>query len=612
MRRRALGVALAAALAAAGPAGAQEPPAKRSESVSFLRTVPEPGVISARFRDGLMYVSAESGLSIYDVRDAERPRELGRLALPNFENEDVDVGGNIALISNDPSEGAGLLHVVDVSDPSAPRRLSSFNTGTADAGLFTQFLPDPLGVGWGTGHTASCVDECRYAYLAGTLRGIDVVDLRDPAHPRYVRNFPAEEATFGLATHDVQFDGEGNALVSGAGGVAAYDVSDPVDPRLVYRTDDTARSRYAANPANDGSTVNDFIHHNSLRLPKSSVAGAGGDPAADSDVLAITEEDYSRPACQGAGSFQTWRLTSDRGEDGARLARFLDRWDVEVDPSRQSLCSAHYFDVRGGLLAQGWYEQGARFLDVSDPGDIRQVGYWIPDKALTWGALYPPTDPAGEVVYALDNARGIDVLRFDRPEPGTAPLPTVVAPPGNAAEPGAGGAPAAGAAAARTNVAVRVGDGRRWVRRGGRSRYRVTVRHLAGPAARDVRVAVRLPRGLLRRGRTRVVRRLAVLRPGASRTWRIRVRVPRRTRRRALVVTARVTLADDANPRDDRAADRTLVRRRPLARAAADRLLARDLAALPAVRAPRVPGRARPIPYRRSAYGWVCRLSGRR
>jgi FAD-dependent urate hydroxylase len=63
------------------------------------------------------------------------------------------------------------------------------------------------------------------------------------------------------------------------------------------------------------------------------------------------------------------------------------------------LCSAHYFDVRDGLVAQAWYESGTRFLDVSDPSNIRQVGYWIPAKNVTWSAYYPPTDPTGQIVY---------------------------------------------------------------------------------------------------------------------------------------------------------------------------------------------------------------------
>ena len=621
MKRAAVGAALLA-LAAAAPAAAQEPPAKKSPEVSFVRFLPEPGVISARFRDGLMYVSSENGLTIYDVRAPEEPREIGRLPLPNFENEDIDLGRNVALISNDPTEGAGLLHVIDISDPTAPRRITSFNTGTADGGAFTKPLGVP-GIGWGTGHTASCVDDCNWVYLAGTGSGIDIVDLRDPANPKYAGNFPANEAKnaqyaelYGETgvVHDVQFDGDGNALVSGMGGVAAYDVSDPLNPQLVYRTDETSRSRYFQTLGNDdGSTVNDYIHHNSMRLKNSDIATSGGNPAADSDVLAVTEEDYTRPACRGAGSFHTWEI--ERAGRGARVARFLDRWDVEVDPSRQSLCSAHYFDARGGLIAQGWYEQGTRFLDVSDPRDIRQVGFWIPNKTLTWGALYPPTDPTGEIVYALDNSRGIDVIRIDRPEPGQRPLATVVAPPGNAPEPGGGGpggtAPS-GENAVRPNVALRVTDGRRRARRGGRSRYRVRVKHIAGPAARDLRVTIRVPRGMLRRRGTRLVRRLASLGPGQTRTWRFTGKIPKRKRLRTLLVQAVVTAADDANPRDNRAVDRTRIARRGarrarrLSRAEADLRLARNLRFMRTVRAPAIAARGGAA--RRSSYGWVCRV----
>lgn len=38
----------------------------------------------------------------------------------------------------------------------------------------------------------------------------------------------------------------------------------------------------------------------------------------------------------------------------------------------------------------------------------------MPTKGETWSALFPPTDPTGTIVYALDFARGIDILRVDR------------------------------------------------------------------------------------------------------------------------------------------------------------------------------------------------------
>ncbi len=437
----AVALALGWALLAAPAAGAQAPPAEKSDNVTWMGTLAEPQVVSAHFRTRgareEMYVSTLRGLATYDVTDPAKPVQMGFLPLPHFENEDVDIAASrdLVLISNDPSEGAGVLYVVSVADPAAPAIVGQMSTGNAGSGsgfgfLFDAFpgvVPLPESVKTGTGHTASCVDaggvECRYVYLAGTAAGIDIVDLGDPAAPEYAtpRNFPAEAATAALASHDVQFDRGGLAWIAGYGGTAAYDVSDPLAPELVYRTDEQGRSRYAEDPANDGSSLNDFIHHNSLRIPNGSLASppAGADPGADSDVVLITEEDYNRPGCAGAGSFETWRISADEDADGTPLLHPLGRFDVEEDAAgAPALCSAHYFDERAGLVAQGWYEQGTRLLSVADPADVRQVGYWIPAGNVTWGALFPPNDASGEIVYALDHSRGIDVLRVDRPGAG--------------------------------------------------------------------------------------------------------------------------------------------------------------------------------------------------
>ena len=267
------------------------------------------------------------------------------------------------------------------------------------------------------------LDDCQYAYLAGTSDGIDVVDLTVPSAPVYAtpRNLPVPEATGGLATHDVQFDRAGHALIVGAGGTAIYDVSNPLAPVLLANTDASGKSDYGTDFGADGSTLNDLIHHNSHRLPNSSVQGSPGPPNGDSDVMVITEEDYQRPTCAGAGSLQTWRIGADN------VIRNLDRWDVEQDPASRdnALCSAHYFDEDAGLLSQGWYEQGTRFFDVTNPADIRQVGFWIPQKNVTWGAVFHPVEK--ETVYALDHSRGVDVLHVERF--GGPPAPTVTTPP---------------------------------------------------------------------------------------------------------------------------------------------------------------------------------------
>ena len=127
-------------------------------------------------------------------------------------------------------------------------------------------------------------------------------------------------------------------------------------------------------------------------------------------MLAITEEDYPKPTCEGQGSLQTWRITDERNADGTIKLELLDLWTTELNELANQTgrspatgnCSAHWFDEDGGLLAQGWYDQGVRFLDISNPRNIRQVGYY----ATTGHVLGAPTSrrpiPSTRSSTALD------------------------------------------------------------------------------------------------------------------------------------------------------------------------------------------------------------------
>ena len=376
-----------------------------SPNVSLLTTIPSPGVIGARFRDGLMYVTSVSGLTIYDVGDPAAPVEVGRLPLPHFENEDVDLGGDILLISNDAAESTGILYVIDISNPTAPAILSQ-----------TQMGGNP--VEGGPGHTASCILKCKYAWVTDT-GGIRVYDLTDPVAPVNKGTFESP-ANGEIATHDVQVDGNGLAWVVGFGGAVAYKL--PADytgdglGKLVAQTDERGLSTYMAELGlGDGSNPNDYILHNSHRIK-------------GSNVLYITEEDYNRPGCRGAGSFETWNVPTNRkGMPNGGQVILIGQWATELNvaetTSAAAMCSAHYFDVRRNVVAQGWYEQGVRFLDVSDPAKIRQIGFFSAPTALNWAAYFPPTDPTGEIVYSFDATHGIDVLKLARPAKGALSVP---------------------------------------------------------------------------------------------------------------------------------------------------------------------------------------------
>jgi hypothetical protein len=447
---------------------------------------------------------------LFDVSEPRAPVRVGRLELPTAQNEDVDVGSGILLVSDDPFGGRGVLHVVDVRDPANPRLLSSYRT----------WLPRDRGIG----HTATCIQRCRYAWLAGSHAGIEVVDLRDPAHPRRAGRFGARAAAAGgLGTHDVQVDGSGLAWVAGSNGTAAYDVSNPVRPRLVRRTD-----RRGSRPP-----LNNLIHHNSLRLRR--------------DVVAITEEAFGS-GCRGAGTLQTWRVRR-------RRLTPLDSWGVERDRSARVLCSAHYFDARDGLIAQGFYEQGVRLIDARRPGRLRQVGYYVARPGLFWGALFAPTDPTGSTVYALDHSRGIDVLAVDRAA--LRPVRRAGSRPSGPAKPGWG---------------LSIFDGYDRVRPGQRLLIGVDVGGQGGPV--DVQVAippalvgVRPPGG---GSFDRVTRTLRYRLRSGGRIRFVRARVTRSARLGTqLELIGYVSGPDDPMPLDDRGVDRSVVARRAAGTAAA-------------------------------------------
>src|SRR5829696_9413693 len=159
----------------AGPAAAAP---LKSDNVRLLGKRPEAtGAIGARFSpDGdTMYVTAATGLQIYDVSAPESPRKLSQLALPHLENEDVDVGRDTLIVSNDPSfTGVGVIYLIDVANPSSPSIRKALPTNVPLVGEDNS----------DNGHTANCIQRCNYLYTTGTSEGLTVYDIRDLDDPR--------------------------------------------------------------------------------------------------------------------------------------------------------------------------------------------------------------------------------------------------------------------------------------------------------------------------------------------------------------------------------------------------------------------------------------------
>ncbi len=447
-----------------------------SPNVTPVGSFPDLTVISTEFAtdEPVMYASTLTGIRTYDISDPTAPALLGTLEMAMFQNENVKLGERedgtkILLVGFDavgvtpsfePTDVAGYdeIAVVDVTDPTAPEVTARIETNHRT-------------------HTVGCAnDECTHAFTSGDDAAFDVIDLEELDAPEIVATItdqPQEdnEAFASGLGHDWDVDDAGVAWWVGTGGIIAYDVNDPTEPVILNSSD-----KHSQDPE-----WNSYVSHNSMRpnaddfggddeegsrggppghvpgppAQRPTPGGAAGDAPGgppdgspggggtgdrihvdEGNVLLVTEEDYMDATCESEGSFQTWHVSdldpsiNPEGEQDGGTITPLDQWNSEllgsgIKTPAGAFCSAHYFDYhQDGYVAQGWYQQGMRILDVNDPENIRQVGYWVTGVQETWGAYWVPeydedgnqTGDKTNLVYTNDPTRGLEVLEVDLPE----------------------------------------------------------------------------------------------------------------------------------------------------------------------------------------------------
>ncbi len=428
-------LALVATLLATSPVAAQPTSGGDvSDNVTVVGNAPLASTAIAIAFDGdLMFVSTVTGIFSYDISDPTFPSLLGVLPEYIWENEDMDIDTerDLLFISRDPRGFTGIVapaqarffgavEIIDYSVPSAMHHVGGFT------------LP--------AGHTSTCVSagdsRCDFLWTGGpyanTLFGpagrpIYATDVRDPLSPvpcpkpinTGLYDNPQGDLIDGYA-HDVQVDERGIAWVSSEGGVHGYwTTGTHPDP-----TTGTSRQATPCDPVPYGgagspkeSTPSRFMHNSGLN-PDIAIPG---DPDSAGHILFATEEAITRN-CATSGRFATYDVRSTLDGSGftdpagTRL-EVLDTWTPEGAEGATACASAHYFDDRGdGLLAYSFYGQGTRFLDASDPGDIRQVGYFRPDDANSFAPYFH-----NGLVFVADNGRGVDILAIDATPRAAAP-----------------------------------------------------------------------------------------------------------------------------------------------------------------------------------------------
>jgi hypothetical protein len=141
-------------------------------------------------------------------------------------------------------------------------------------------------------------------------------------------------------------------------------------------------------------------------------------PRRGSDRFILSSfETNATPRCEaGSGEFTTW--------DASRWASTGTFTEIDSfqlgngtpgdgsPPANVLGCSPHWFEPRpgfrdGGMVALAAYDHGTRFLRIDRRGQISEVGHFLAPGTEA-SAAYWITD---EIVYTVDYARGIDILR---------------------------------------------------------------------------------------------------------------------------------------------------------------------------------------------------------
>lgn len=431
----------------------------------------------------VLVVTGRFGFKTYDVSEPAKPKLLDEfipadLAAGGYwQNEDMELDTKRKLIIGalDPRHTDSPLGACPAGGSTAnPSCKSGFYVisyaNPSDLKQIGSFVDLP------SGHTSSCIQDCKYIWTGGPARRSDmlnlgpilsptapapytfnrlvgdgrpiwVTDLTNPAKPE-VSDEPVDiwrNDGYTDYSHDVDEDDEGIAWVSGRGGIRGYATSGHHrDPYLnQWRKATPFEPILVAGGGVAGTAQPVMLMHNSGRPTDGSVKASG---VKRGNVLVGTEEEFTRP-CEASGKIVFSDLTDSWGGEPASKSslaapyrmKALDTFHPFIDTPETSNpaagCSAHYFEIEGPMLGAAWYGQGLRLIDISNARDVRQVGYYrvtgtdtANPSSNSWDMAFRSDRRKGDLLYLFDMSRGVEVLRMKKGAHGSRKMKAVTAP----------------------------------------------------------------------------------------------------------------------------------------------------------------------------------------
>ena len=292
--------------------------------------------------------------------------------------------------------------IFDVSEPTKPRRIGHFQTGS-------------------TGTHRNFYDGGNFVHAAAGAPGMAgkiyrIVDIADPAKPREVGQFSLPEQASGAATSGLKFSLHGPAHIEGTraylpygdGGAIILDISELSRPRMVSQL------------AFRGITATQGIH-TFLPLPRRRIALVNDEAIRENGdenlnmagVVDISNESQPRlislfplpepPAETGLNNFY---------EKGGRFGPHNQH-----HPNHQAC-----LEERDDMAYLTYFNAGLRIYDIRDPRAPKEIAYFIPPDPKTRIGTKPSqlvaqtedvlVDRRG-CVYISDKNQGIYILKLN-------------------------------------------------------------------------------------------------------------------------------------------------------------------------------------------------------
>jgi hypothetical protein len=336
-----------------------------------------------------------SGLRIVDISFPLVPVSAGTYNTSGL-SLDVSLEGSTYAYVADGSRG---LRVIDISNPAAPSEVGSRDDasgGVSDLAVQGEYAyvadasrglrivdvgnpSNPVAFNWALGSVYAVAADEGFAY-AGTITGLQVLDVSTPASPAYLGyvSLPTSAGSIALEGHYLY-------ATVGSNGLRVVDVATPASPTIVGTLDTPGEAYQVVASGNtayvaDGAAGFQIVD---ISVPTAPVIGATVDTPGPAFGVAL------------AG---TKLFVADNS--------YVRAYDVSIRTNPVPLgswatsASASRITVSGNFAYITEDMKGVRVLDVSNPAAMTEVGYYVtpgkPDSiVMSGGYLFAGHDQGG-------------------------------------------------------------------------------------------------------------------------------------------------------------------------------------------------------------------------